>query len=185
MLCLEGLTTTKKRKRKKYAQIINYGQSKFQVKTKQLSGNKSQLTEMFPQLELITLPVPLDKTKCSFLAGISHPVLDLMIPTSSKYQITILLGPNLQIKMRQEILKTPNQKLEPQNPEPITLVLFINQRKEPEKYMFLEVTEVLTTQEKPLMIYTSLISRLLNGLNLNQAVTQQYYQILEEDIVQV
>lgn len=96
-----------------------------------------------------------------------------------------MLGPNHQIKMYQESLKTPNQKLELQSLELITHVIFISQKKGPEEYMFLEAMEVLTMPEKPLMIYMSLTSKHLNGKSLNQAATHLYYQIAEEDTVPV
>merc|ERR1712054_57777 len=80
------------------------------------------------------------------------------------------LGLNLQIRNLEEIQRMPNPKSVPQNQELITLLLFINQKKDLVKSIFLVDTEVSTMKERLLMIFMSLILKPLNGLNLNQVV---------------
>lgn len=91
-----------------------------------------------------------------------------------------LLGANQLIRNQDKIQRMLNPKLELQNQELIIPPLFINQKKaELVKSTFSEDMVVSTMKEKLFKIFTALILKPLNGLNLNQVVNHLLCQILE------
>jgi len=129
--------------------------------------------------------VLLDKIKCLSLEDTLLQTSDLMIPIFLRLVITNnLLGSNLQIRKLELNLKIQSPKLEHLNQEQITLPLSINQKKEPEKCLSLEVTVVSIMKEKHIRIFTVLMLRPLNGLSMNQAAILLLFLIAEVVILQ-